>query len=118
MEYRNPVYNALGTIDCEIYHQDYGWIPFTASPDDTELHGRELYDAIVKAGNIRSASTAPIDYDKMDLDSLNDVFTQRGSVMRALAVVMFQEINKLRVKNGDSEYTMTQFKAMLQGKMR
>lgn len=35
MDYRNPAYNHRGTIDCEINHPVYGWIPFTADPDDT-----------------------------------------------------------------------------------
>jgi hypothetical protein len=42
---RDAVYNAAGSIDCEILHPTYGWIPFTASPDDVEQHGREIYDA-------------------------------------------------------------------------
>lgn len=40
---RNPSFNKHGTIDCEIEHPLYGWIPFTASPDDVEEHGREVY---------------------------------------------------------------------------
>jgi len=44
IEYRNPTYNADGTIDVEINHPDYGWIPFTASPDDTEPHGRQIFE--------------------------------------------------------------------------
>ncbi len=43
---RNPKYNAGGTIDCEVYSEIHGWLPFTASPDDVELHGRVLYEAI------------------------------------------------------------------------
>ena len=35
MEYRNPKYNSNGTIDCEINHPEYGWIPFTAHLEDT-----------------------------------------------------------------------------------
>jgi hypothetical protein len=46
MEIRNPVYNAFGTIDCEINHSDYGWIPFTASPDDRP----DIYDAALAMG--------------------------------------------------------------------
>ena len=34
MNARNPKQNAVGTIDLEIEHPVYGWIPFTASPDD------------------------------------------------------------------------------------
>lgn len=40
---RGVKYNQHGTINCEIEHPVYGWIPFTASPDDPEEHGRELY---------------------------------------------------------------------------
>lgn len=44
MDIRNPRYNDDATIDCEINHPDFGWIPFTASPDDIEAHGREIFD--------------------------------------------------------------------------
>lgn len=43
MDFRDPVFNKNGTIDCEINHPVYGWIPFTASPDDVEQHGRDIY---------------------------------------------------------------------------
>jgi hypothetical protein len=46
IEYRNPTRNENGTIDCEINHPDFGWIPFTASPDDPEPHGREIFEAL------------------------------------------------------------------------
>lgn len=49
LEYaKNPRWaNAEHTaIDCEINHPRYGWIPFTASPDDVEAHGREVFDAL------------------------------------------------------------------------
>lgn len=41
---RNPKYNQHGTIDCEVEHPEYGWIPFTASPEDTVGQGKEIYD--------------------------------------------------------------------------
>lgn len=50
--YRNPIFNKFDTIDCEIEHPEYGWIPFTASPDDCEKSGRELYHRIKEDGNI------------------------------------------------------------------
>ena len=43
MQVKNPSYNAVGTIDLEIDHPTYGWIPFTAALDDTEALGKELY---------------------------------------------------------------------------
>ena len=45
MEHRNPVFNSFGTIDCEINHPDYGWIPFTADPSDTEPLGTKIFNA-------------------------------------------------------------------------
>lgn len=42
VDYRNPVRNG-DVIDCEINHPVYGWVPFTASPEDPEQHGRDLF---------------------------------------------------------------------------
>jgi hypothetical protein len=50
--YKNPIYNQYNTIDCEINHPEHGWIPFTASPDDCEEHGKKLFEKIKKNGNI------------------------------------------------------------------
>ena len=50
--FRNPSYNHLGSIDVEIEHPALGWVPFTASPDDISEEGRELYQAVVAAGDI------------------------------------------------------------------
>lgn len=43
MNYRNAEKNREGLINCEIQHPTYGWIPFQASPNDTQAHGRALY---------------------------------------------------------------------------
>jgi hypothetical protein len=43
VETRNPVLNENGTIDCELNHPHLGWVPFTASPDDVEPHGRKIH---------------------------------------------------------------------------
>jgi hypothetical protein len=50
---RNPVWAnpELTLIDCEIEHEVYGWIPFTASPDDVEAYGRELFTEL-SAGEV------------------------------------------------------------------
>jgi len=45
---RNPRRNDNGTIDLELDHPVHGTIPFTASPDDPETHGRELYERAEK----------------------------------------------------------------------
>ncbi|WP_373054609.1 hypothetical protein [Thioalkalivibrio sp.] len=49
MNYRNPAYNALGTIDCEVEHPEHGWIPITLSPDDPPT--ADLY-ATVNTGTV------------------------------------------------------------------
>lgn len=47
---RNPVYTSHGRIDCEIDHPVYGWIPFTADPNDVEEHGRLIHAAALEMG--------------------------------------------------------------------
>jgi hypothetical protein len=43
MEIRNVKYTKSGLIDMEINHPNHGWVSFTATPDDIEDYGRELY---------------------------------------------------------------------------
>lgn len=43
MEVRNPRVSGNGGYNCEINHQVYGWIPFTAHPDDIVELGRQIY---------------------------------------------------------------------------
>lgn len=45
MQVKNPQWaNTQHTlINLEIEHPEYGWIPFTANPNDVEEHGRQLY---------------------------------------------------------------------------
>ena len=45
MELRNPKYNAYGTLDCEINHPVYGWVPHTISSDENP----KLHDTAAKA---------------------------------------------------------------------
>jgi hypothetical protein len=59
-----------------------------------------------------------VDTSALDTANLNAALTQDGSVVRALGLVMFDEINKLRIKNGDAAYTLAQFQAALKAKMR
>lgn len=48
-ECKNPQYAAPDNslIDLEWNHPEFGWIPFTASTDDTEEHGRDIYAAAI-----------------------------------------------------------------------
>lgn len=50
MEARSLQYTANGSIDMELNHPAYGWISFTASRDDTEALGKEMY-ALAASGH-------------------------------------------------------------------
>jgi len=43
---RNPIFTVSGAIDCEINHPEFGWIPFTASADDVEPLGNEVFNTL------------------------------------------------------------------------
>ena len=47
MTFRNPRFNALGSIDGEIEHPRLGWVPFTAAAEDREPMGRAIYAAAI-----------------------------------------------------------------------
>ena len=49
MNVRSPRYNKLGSIDCEILHQQFGWVPFTASADDSGV-SKEVYEYLIGQG--------------------------------------------------------------------
>lgn len=46
MEIRTPRVSGNGGYNCEINHQLYGWIPFTAHPDDIVELGRQVFQEI------------------------------------------------------------------------
>lgn len=58
MELRNATFNADGTINVEVNHPVYGWLPFTASQDDVEATGREIY-AEALAGSVAPYTPPP-----------------------------------------------------------
>lgn len=47
MSVRNLKYNQFGTVDCEIEHPTYGWIPFTASQNDVEKTSVDIYNKAI-----------------------------------------------------------------------
>jgi len=55
MNYRNAKYiNDSGWISCEIEHPDYGWIPYTLNPDDTDMtiNNDDLLAAMAAKGDV------------------------------------------------------------------
>lgn len=65
-----------------------------------------------------AAADVPFDFAAYDANRLNAALIEPGSVVRALGLVMFAEINKLRVKTGDTPYTLNQFTTALKAQMR
>lgn len=50
MEIKNAKYSSFGDIDCEINHPKFGWIPFTASLNDSEDFGKTVFDLASNLG--------------------------------------------------------------------
>jgi len=50
MYVRNPVFTIDNRIDCECKHPLFGWVAFTADPNDVEAYGREVYAAALAMG--------------------------------------------------------------------
>jgi len=48
-ECKHPVFSSpnQASIDLEYNHPEYGWIPFTATADDVEQLGRDIYAAAI-----------------------------------------------------------------------
>lgn len=61
MEWRSPSYNAAGSIDCEINHPVYGWVPFTVVENDTgaAFNVAEMRSEILASGNIAAYVPPP-----------------------------------------------------------
>ena len=89
MNVRSPRYNAVGTINLDLEHPIIGWIPFTASPDDVEEHGRVLYEKAVSGefGDIAEYVPPPLlpEVPKMSpTDKLRDFLAANPDVMDML----------------------------------
>ena len=54
MNYRNAKYIDDTRIDCEIEHPEFGWIPYTVDPADTDMtiDNSALLAAMASAGDV------------------------------------------------------------------
>lgn len=85
-EYRNPKFNQHGSIDVEINHPSFGWIPFTADPEDCEESGRALYGAILAEGKEKITPYSGPSVDEIDLEMWRE--TAIASEFQAKAALM------------------------------
>lgn len=50
--YQSATYNAQGSIDVELYSDSLGkWLPFTATPDDVEKFGRDVFTLLERVAD-------------------------------------------------------------------
>ena len=78
MNYRNAKYiNENGWIDCEIEHPDYGWIPYTLDPADTDMtiNNDDLLAAMTANGDI--AAYVPPTQEELDAEAAAAVRAER-----------------------------------------
>ena len=78
MNYRNAKYiNVDGCIDCVIEHPDYGWIPYTLDPTDTDqtINNDELLAAMIENSDV--AAYVPPTQEELDAEAAAWVRNER-----------------------------------------
>ena len=77
--FRNPKWTAKDTIEVEVEHDEYGWIPFNASPDDDVAHGRELFETL----SIKyAAQVVPCSQEERDDDAADEILSRRATELK------------------------------------
>ena len=82
MNYRNAkYYNDEGVINCEIEHPDYGWIPYTLHPADTDMtvNNDDLLAAMAKVGDV--AAYVPPTQAELDATLSAQLRVERDSLL-------------------------------------
>jgi hypothetical protein len=75
-EARNAVYiDADGSIDCEINHPKFGWIPYTLRDDDTDMTVNNEAVKAILGSNI--AAYVPPTQEELDAQAAATVRAQR-----------------------------------------
>lgn len=84
MNYRNAKYiNANGWIDCEIEHPQFGWIPYTLDPADTDqtINNDDLLAAMSANGDV--AAYVPPTQAELDEQAAAAVRAERDMKLAA-----------------------------------
>lgn len=86
--YRNAKYiNDNGRIDCEIEHEDYGWIPYTLDPADTDMtiNNDDLLAAMAAAGDV--AAYVPPTQAELDAMLSAELRNQRDMLLSGVDAI-------------------------------
>jgi hypothetical protein len=82
MNYRNAkYYNDEGVINCEIEHPDWGWIPYTLHPADTDMtvNNDDLLVAMAKANDV--AAYVPPTQAELDATLSEQLRAKRNTLL-------------------------------------
>lgn len=78
--FRNPKWTTKGTIEVEVEHDEYGWIPFNATPDDDVDYGRELF-AILSTKY--AAQVTPCPPEEYEEEAAYEALSRRAAELEA-----------------------------------
>ena len=81
MNYRNARYISASVIDCEIEHPQYGWIPYTLDPSDTDetIDNDALLSAMTENADV-AAYVAPTQ-EELDANASSDIRGRRNKIL-------------------------------------
>jgi len=81
MNYRNARYISASVIDCEIEHPQYGWIPYTLDPSDTDetIDNDALLSAMTENADV-AAYVAPTQ-EELDANAASDIRGRRNKIL-------------------------------------
>lgn len=80
--YRNAKHISGDRIDCEIEHEDFGWIPYTLDPADTDetVDNDALLAAMEAAGDV--AEYVPPTQAELDAALADEVRQERDNLLQ------------------------------------
>lgn len=84
MNVRNPKYNSYGSVECEIEHPVYGWIPFHAVAGDPES---DKVLARIAADALPIAAATPIPLPAVKAQKLAELLKAREAAEQANVTV-------------------------------
>jgi len=82
--YRNAKYVTETIIDCEIEHEDYGWVPYSLDPTDEDMtvNNDDLRVAMEAAGDV--AAYVPPTQAELDATLSNQLRGERRSLLKGV----------------------------------
>lgn len=82
MNYRNARYISASVIDCEIEHPQYGWIPYTLDPSDTDetIDNNTLLSAMTENADV--TAYVPPTQDELDAEEASIIRNLRDQKLK------------------------------------